>query len=1111
MEVVKKMKNKKKIYSIFLATLGTVAVTTVPALTITSCGSSDGASSSTPSKQPAMVPTIQPQTEDEKLATQQTVTRPADMPSTDFTNYLYDETTSITDVAQVAYTSSVIKEQVNEKFNTQLGAQLVNVTMIPDGNYTPVRYFVQLEFDQQPNEIEGFKPSVSKAPYTLISTTYYPTRVLSENVLNHQFQGYSQQDLFYRKEVKTHDRTPCKSFYETELNKKYKNDGFLYPGYDCDYTKSAKDGNTHVPDGYLTVGGTKIDMIPEVLAETPQEFNDKGEPLYKGGYADAAFIKKEIDSGNFKKHPAVENFYNRDVQDTTKAIDTEFIMSTAPIGPQTLGLYAPAGEVMQIQFSSEELQALQASNTTIQIIINDNFWDGMQRMDGDGLQTGRVSNRYPRIQSRFTLNNDTWKEMINKNSNTYSFGTPFGGNISINFISPILKNNNYLSFGDVIKFQINNAVKSLSYFDGFTTEDDWKKQIEDVLNGTITSPSISILSSLYSANIPFTDPKNNQCATLNAKNFIYPKDCAKEWNDFLLLSNNFGGRYQGTGRLEMLDMRFCNGVWNGASAMGGGMMFSCPIDWGANSFLNGSGSVNFDNWGAIHEVNHNFQVNSAWFKLQTHPETNIVNLYDLSIISNDGRYRSELNLNDKSLEPDWYGNPDWGGWNKLSSPFNVVRALRDRISIHPSTINEWAWYAAMVYTVGSYNFGEFTRYNQRVFPNGSADWTPIKFIAFLSEYFKTNMWNLCRIAPMWNDANGNRPWPSEDQLKPEEKKILKGLQKYPAIDYVANQYACGQYMYNYETKEYDYTSDITTPYEIPALQPYNFNFENYIVCDNIDFAWDKLEFTPTTKCGGKVEVDPSNHKRLIYTPNPDAVDQIDEFNVKIIPTADALKKLPANYVPGYCWKIKVRQVINRPVVQSYLPLQWRDMEPNFCGFFDYLFDAMGLGKDGENALVPDDVKPYSLNTVHDMDGNKPIMALTLGKTSFCKYEFNYVVPKTGTYYMWTKSEDAQRTLVDGKQVYQYENQEAWNPNNDHDYRVCPTPFEWKAGDVHKIELGVVQRIPPKWEFEKGYIDIQFSNQGTTTTKDGKSDSEFGPKPGGELYPIKDQVLVPCKS
>ncbi len=525
--------------------------------------------------------------------------------------------------------------------------------------------------------------------------------------------------------------------------------------------------------------------------------------------------------------------------------------------------------------------------------------------------------------------------------------SPFGGNISIKFINAMNENPNDLSFGGPITFTINNAVKSLSYFDGFTTKQDWDEQIQDVISKKITSPNIAILSTLYSANLPFSDTELHKCGSILINDFIYPKAVCKKWDDFLLLSNNFAGRYLGTWRTPSLDMKFCDDIWGGAGAWGGGNIFYCPIGWGAGSFLGGGDPVNMNNWGTLHEINHNFEQNSAFFRLKSHGQTNTVNLFDLSVISDAGKYRSEINLNNDVIGPDLINNPDWGGWPKLSSMFNVVRYINQvnaAAAKDPNvSLNEWAYYAALLYTVGSYNFTSFTNYANMTYPNSRSDWTPLRFIYFMSQYFHTNMWQLSQNTTRWI-KDDQSSWPIDSTKVPEQqrqtaedKSIIKKLyQEFPAIDFIANQYACGQYLWNQDSNSYEYTTDVNTSFQIPAIAPYDFNFEDFIVCNNKDFQWDSIIFDTKTKCGGSLKVSPENKKHLIYTPNKDRIADVDEFDIEIRPNSSSKAKLPKNYVPGYKFKIKVRQNVNRPVLTSYVPVQTGSMS------YDDIFNQIGL-------------------------------------------------------------------------------------------------------------------------------------------------------------------------
>ncbi len=1019
----------------------------------------------------------------EQLSTPQSVIFPTDFVKTNLTQYISQQILTIKNQFGIDYTALVIKNYINE--HQLIDTPIVDIKLLVIDGYTPVRFQVQMIANQDfPHVPDGFNKSHNGSQFILTSTTYYPSKLVSQNVNDSQYEGFHQQAYFYKKDILPHPRKLNDQVYETELNTQYQKYGFKYPGYNCNYELKAPD-NTIVPDGYLHLpDGQIIDMEKLVLQEKPSIRNDKGE-LYPS-YADGYFIRQQIATNSLKKHPAAENFYSQNVLPETLAIDTEFMMSTAPSGIRALGLYAPAGELIKIQISPETYQIASQCDMQVAIEINENYWNNRKSRP----DSGRVSNRYPKVASTFVISISDW--VLNGDHYEYVFGTPFGGNISIRFPRPYITSNDTFTFGDIVTFQINNAVKSLAYFDGFTTEADWNQQIEDVINQKITSPNIAILSTLYKANIPFSDPLNHICGNIDIKDFVYPRNSCKKWNDFLLLSNNFKGNYQGYSRVQALDMKFCDDIWGGAGAWGGSMVFYCPIKWGANTFLKGGEPVNFNNWGVIHEINHNFELNNAFFKLHTHPETNIVNLFNLSILSNSGRFRSEVNINDGFYLPEYFTNPYKGSWEKLSSMFNVtriIRQLKQDFITNPSTaINEWVFYAALIYTLGSRNFSEFANYNVNVFPNeNNPQWSPVKFIAFMSHYFNTNLWYLCKDSPPWASADSNAPpkdpWPQVKDLTPEEKQLLGELDKrYPAIDFIANQYATGQYLYNMNTEKFDYTSDITTAYQIPAFDPYTFDFENYIVCANPNFEWDKIYFNPTTKLGGSLKLDENNHKRLIYTPNPQQVGAIDEFNIVIAPTKASQEKLPTNYVPGYAWKIKVRQNVNKPVITSYLPVEYPSKQPDDKIVMKQILHSILPSDNSSDAAVDNlPLQPWSSNPVMEPFNEQTLMALSMGKISLCKYEFNYVVPQTSNYYISSKWDDGIKIMIDDKPFFERV------ANGQTTYYTIPEALSWKQGDIHKISIALTNITPRNKPPEKGIFDLKLTNQpdlkAATTTFD----------------------------
>ena len=165
----------------------------------------------------------------ESLQTEQPIIKPNGLPKTDLTDYLLSQTTTMKDKAEVAYKAIVIKDYINNHLSNTIGSKVNNVELIPVGDFTPVRYNIKLHLDQPTSNLSGFNPD-SSDPKVLLSTTYYPSTVLSDNVSDNQFKGYTQQGLFYKKELRTHSRTLNDKYYVTELNKQYDQYGFKYPG-----------------------------------------------------------------------------------------------------------------------------------------------------------------------------------------------------------------------------------------------------------------------------------------------------------------------------------------------------------------------------------------------------------------------------------------------------------------------------------------------------------------------------------------------------------------------------------------------------------------------------------------------------------------------------------------------------------------------------------------------------------------------------------------------------------------------------------------------------------------------------------------------------------------
>lgn len=150
---------------------------------------------------------------------------------------------------------------------------------------------------------------------------------------------------------------------------------------------------------------------------------------------------------------------------------------------------------------------------------------------------------------------------------------------------------------------------------------------------------------------------------------------------------------------------------------------------------------------------------------------------------------------------------------------------------------------------------------------------------------------------------------SYGDANPLERKLLDKMDKLLSVDIIGNLYAIGIYLYDYKTKDYVYSNDVVPPFEIPAeIDSYTFDFEKGIASKNKNFNFKIKKFNETTSLGGKLDAHPSNPKKIVYTPpkftNIDDYQKIDEFDLEIEATHNSKYK---NYVPGYKFKIKIRQ------------------------------------------------------------------------------------------------------------------------------------------------------------------------------------------------------------
>ncbi len=803
-------------------------------------------------------------------------------------------------------------------------------------------------------------------------------------------QQTPQIENFNNSSIKvTNSNVPRKinnEYYQTDLLTQYEADGFKYPSYDYNYEKG-QNSILNLP------GGGTLDMSNAVMDE---RVTLEGK-TYK--YSDAEFIRKEIQKNELKKHPAAKGFHEKKLSDSQNAVTKSFSLQSSVRGMTSLGLYAPAGEVCELTFSEETYQQMVKQDiNNFKIVINQSYWDNYKKPN-----TGQISTRYPYVYTEFTVS------LYDLDYNhSYQFATPFGGTISVEINSSLQSpsySNIYKSYKNY-DFTVSGAVEMLSYFHGLTTESDWNAQIAKVKDGTLSAPEMSIDFPFGSTNLAYSSL--NQIAYTNIDDIIYPKTQVSKWNDFLILSEYFASR-DISNNIRKLNFRFNDDIWGGGAAWGGGDRISCPLSWAKSSFLIDT-EWSLSNWGMLHEINHNFQQNGAFFIGDSHGETNQLTMDSFSIISDTGRWR---NLGNPT------GEYNLNGWQRMSNLFSLIQWIKNdnynKNGNHTAGNGrpaqsageyEYQIYGLILFMIGSYNYANYARHDIATDngkdSNGYSAEGGFYEILELSDYFKLDFWPaLQRYSPIWYDDGqqteaGSYPdwdeyhkWPKDyNSATPEQKAQIDRLRtSYKSFDFIGNIYAAGMYMYNNDSGNYVYTNDTSAEFSIPAGKPYTFDFEkgiNWLENDpNYKFSWSQIQFEPKTKLGGTLELDPTNNKKLIYTPPANSIGEIDEFDMAIVPDEDFLGR-PSNYVPLYKWKIKVRQVPNAAVASTYV-----FPDNSYLDFYN-LDKRINYMRDNANIISTDvtDLAQGGINFANKVDKDVP------GGT---RVKLNFIAPETGTY------------------------------------------------------------------------------------------------------------------
>lgn len=834
-------------------------------------------------------------------------------------------------------------------------------------------------------------------------------------------------------------------WYQTEMKTKFYNQGFRYPGFDYKYNDKRPNSNKNYSILEVEENGEKKEINLSTEIYKREKFNYQSKTLKWNApkeirWNNFGFVLDMINNKTLKKHPAVENIYRDMVSDNVKSITKKFKMNTDLNGKSELGLYVPPGEIAELHLSDDTYNWIQENQTIpFDIVLNNSYWDGKQE-NNNGNYNYPISDRYHfmKLEMAFSQNEflnslpDDPKQPDKKIfPKLFKIGSPFGGTISFDIKrNMVTERNPFFSKTKPISFLVEGAVPTLHYLDGNTTKEMWDNSINKIKKKEL-APFITTNSFFVSFSVHFNSnnkqPNKFLIGGIDIDELIFPKETFKKWFDFFYIVFYFSNDNKRPHKKT--DMQFCDGgdLWGGASGWGGGDWLGASINWAVISFLMGPQNLKYGaNWGVYHEINHNFDQSQTLFKKKSHGQTNQLSMVALSMMGDYNRFRNEFNL--------------YTGEEVSSSPrHSNLFALNEQVRINPNARDEYALDSQLLYTLGGLNYANYVRFDDQNHRNTDPGWTGYSEIINLSNYFKLNL-----VHPIEDYGRIWKDWTTP--LPNEQLEIEKIKKDYKAMDFVANFYASGAYIYDNDTNKFYYGGDSNPAYSINFGEQYIFDFENFISSGNEKFKWTKLEIPSKTKYGATLKKDPTNPKKVIYIPNYDDSSSLykqDEFDISIF--SDNYPGQPTNYINEYKWKIKLQPELFVPTIQYFDPFV--NQNNSIKNYLDEI----------QNSDKPNsEIKPKATRLYPE---ESFITSLENTKKEGQRLRFKYIVPETASYNISFLVDDAIRATItdfnnpEDKTIHEVTSYSSSSYILDNSLPNKPKKeFKWKKGQIIDFDL-----------------------------------------------------------
>lgn len=313
------------------------------------------------------------------------------------------------------------------------------------------------------------------------------------------------------------------------------------------------------------------------------------------------------------------------------------------------GLYAPAGEVIKVEISENDLKRV----GTVKIHLGQCLYNGQP----NNIWDQREMNRMPVILN--TMDITPQNSEFNSETKMYIgyIGSFYGGPIYV------------CNCSSEFTVTISGAVNYRHFILNFTTRDEFEQLCKS------SAPYFDL--EIWENGVLFSGPVQM------VRNYTYDDlyKAAVLWEKISLVSNQV--RNQG-----IVFLYDCFVAAGGAVAFPGRWSVNCPAGW-LTEALNYNSFVTNGSWGNCHEYNHNFQ--GYGFPGGGEVTNNALNLVSYCSFT---KISSNRQLNSS-------GEVGLGAWNAYTSSSNVLRMAKE---FKNGNINQLALYATLIHNIGQTSF-----------------------------------------------------------------------------------------------------------------------------------------------------------------------------------------------------------------------------------------------------------------------------------------------------------------------------------------------------------------------------------------------------------------------